>query len=253
MLGFCKSHSHWSSRSPACPLPPRCRFPNPKQSACLAPYLHVSSPRHHPSAFSPSRLYPPVCVPRWRCLPGWDTTALRLCWLQPKARLWGVGWCLGTSPCQVPNSPLTAGTQPAAGGVTVPGGVHVPATAMHPHAGAHPFLRAHKTCGWGHLSPSKPCCPQGHHPGATLGSGEGDKQPSAVAPATRRCRSMQQDASWRSETSLAIKSCCCLTHPRHGQRSALLSPGWSGDLGCPGNPHPNTPPCRSDGQCLDTL
>lgn len=74
-----------------------------------------------------------------------------------------------------------------------------------------------------------------------------------MAPATRRCRSMQQDASWCSEMSLAIKSCCCLMHPWHRRRSPSTSPGWFWGLGCPGDPHPNAPPCRSEGQPLGTL
>lgn len=108
-------------------------------------------------------------------------------------------------------------------------------------------------CGQGHPSPSEPHLPQGCHPCAKLGSWEGDKQPSVVAPATRWCCFMQQGASWCSETSLAIKSCCCLTCLQHSQMLLSLSPGWFWGLGCPSDLHPNTPLCRSDGHPFSTL
>lgn len=74
-----------------------------------------------------------------------------------------------------------------------------------------------------------------------------------VAPATRWCCFMQQGASWFSETSLAIKSCCCLMCLQHSQMLLSLSPSWFWGLGCPSDLHPNTPPCRSDGHPFSTL
>ena len=238
------------------PQPPRCHFPDPNRRARLAPYLQVSPPDTILQLCPPLLAFTPRCVsPASITHPAGTPTALHLCRLHPKARL--CRGCLSTAPQQVPSSPPTVGAHPTAGRVTgTRQGTRpcprrcTPVLELTPSLEPTGKANPQQDLRPGAPEPLRAPLPPGPSPWCHVGSGEGDKQPSAVAPATRRCRSMQQDASWCSEMSLAIKSCCCLTCPRHGQRSPAPSPGWFWGLGHPGDPHPDTPLCRSDGQPL---
>lgn len=203
MLGFCKPHSHQSSQSPASPLP--VPLPVPCPSSCPSPLAAASqipaevpawpliaeflphpssSPIQTPSfSFPPSLPLPPplpillLASPTWLGQPPHCVSAG--CTPKPGSGGW-VG-CSGTFPLAGPPFPTDCGSPARSRRSDSPRGQggcwSFPCWSSPPPRSPRAKPTRGEASGQGHPNPSEPHCPQGHHPSATPGSGEGSSSP----------------------------------------------------------------------------